>query len=171
MIVVLSAKIYLFEWGWGEERRERKEKGDDFFRNITPNPTLCLMWAWPAACKGLLSGWLSLFFSYELLVKSTWNKTEQKIHHNIYMSFLSASEGTILRSDCKMRTENRPEKEFWTSQHLVYIFLTRSEVSGTSFISSWKVQIWGHVQPCSKFREFQNKRELFPKSLPSRSAF
>lgn len=131
--------------------------------------------AWPAACKGILSGWLSIFFSHELLAKSTWNKTEQKIYHNIYqklcMSFLSTSEGTILHSNCKIHTENRPEKEFWTSQHLVYIFLTRSEVSGTSFISSWKVQIWGHVQPCSEFGQFQNKRELFPKSLPSRSAF
>lgn len=37
---------------------------------------------------------------------------EQKIYHNIYMSFLSTSEVTILHSDCKMRTENRPEKEF-----------------------------------------------------------
>lgn len=161
--------------GWGEERRGRRGKGNVFFRNITPNPTLCLTWAvWVCLACSLQrypSGWLSTFFSYELLAKSAWNKTEQKIYHNIYMSFLSASEGTILRLDCKMRTENRPEKEFWTSQHLVYILLTRSEVSGTSFISSWKVQIWGHVQCCSKFRQFQNKRELFPKSLPSRSAF
>lgn len=42
MIVVLSAKIYIFTWAWGEERRGRRGKRNGFFTNITHNPTLCL---------------------------------------------------------------------------------------------------------------------------------